>query len=366
MSDLRSQEIASLPWPEDGIERLNHCPMCGVTDRSVFHEGLWDNSFFAAPGRWTLWRCAGCHSAYLDPRPDRATIGLAYSRYYTHERSDTSQLPRKSIKAALGNGYRNARFGTKFEPSLAVGRFVAIAFPHFRQCVNINYRYLPKRPATSKGRVLDIGTGSGEWLLMAREAGWSVAGSEPDPVALTEGNKLGLDIRQGGVEAWEDQAGEFDAISMNHVIEHVHDPAETLRKVFELLRPGGQLFIETPNLDALGHLLFGPNWRGLETPRHLVLFNHRSLADALRAQGFVNIRYRRRPSMFREFSIRSARMAAGLDPYGKSQGDGVPVPGVLDRIRAAFTREHSEFLTLTCERPRESAARAVAPSGKSG
>ena len=355
-SQAQPREIAFEPWPSNGIERVSRCLICGVEDRSILHEGLWDNTFFAAADRWTLWRCAGCRSAYLDPRPDRATIALAYSRYYTHANQDSPRDTRKSIRAALANGYRNARYGTKFEPSLSIGQYVALALPGFRRALHWHYRYLPKPRGTSRGRALDIGTGNGGWLLIAAEAGWSVAGADPDPVARTKGDELGLEIRHGGAEAWADEPGTFDFISMNHVIEHVHDPAQTLRTVFELLRPGGRLFIQTPNLDALGHSIYGRNWRGLEPPRHLVLFNRRSLAHALRSQGFVNVRYRRITSVFRSFNMMSIRMVHGLDPYDDSQDDKLPAPSMKDRIRGIFTSERSEFLTLTCEIPGKDAS----------
>jgi 2-polyprenyl-3-methyl-5-hydroxy-6-metoxy-1,4-benzoquinol methylase len=297
-----------------------------------------------------MWRCGGCGSGYLDPRPDPATIGLAYSNYYTHELREVPEQPR-TFRAALGNGYRNARNGTALEPSLAVGKFVALAFPGFRRSVDLKYRYLPRSRGTARRKVLDIGCGSGEWLLAAREAGWLPAGSDPDPVAQLGAAELGVEVRQGGAEAWEDQAGTFDAISMAHVIEHVHQPIQTLATAFELLRPGGQLFLETPNIDAVGHSLFGSNWCGLEAPRHLVLFNRRSLSNALRSQGFVNIRHRRPPPVFPELSMRSARIAAGLGDGGSNVH--MPAPRMMDRIRSALSWGRAEYLTVTCEKPPE-------------
>jgi hypothetical protein len=56
-----------------------------VRPRTLLYAALADDSFRAVPGMWPLWRCAGCDCAYLDPRPDRASIGEAYRRYYTHE-----------------------------------------------------------------------------------------------------------------------------------------------------------------------------------------------------------------------------------------------------------------------------------------
>jgi SAM-dependent methyltransferase len=252
----------------------------------------------------------------------------------------------------LGNGYRNARYGTKLEPSHPLGRLVAVAFPGFRQGVDTIYRYLPKRRDGAASRVLDIGSGSGDWLLVARAAGWHAVGSDPDPAARAAASASGLEVRKGGAEAWADQLGTFDAVSMNHVIEHVHQPLETLRTVFALLRPGGQLYIEAPNLDALGHLRFGRNWRGLEAPRHLVIFNRRGMSDTLRKAGFVNIRFRQQRSIFLHLSEVSARMEAGFEPYDEN-APAMGAPALMDKIRARLTRTRAEFLTLTCIKPGE-------------
>src|SRR5260221_3119952 len=55
---------------------------------TTLFRSLTDRTFRCAPGRWTLYGCAGCHSAYLDPRPTPQSIGLAYRRYYTASGAD--------------------------------------------------------------------------------------------------------------------------------------------------------------------------------------------------------------------------------------------------------------------------------------
>ena len=62
-------------------------------------------------------------------------------------------------------------------------------------------------------------------------------------------------------------------MTLNHVVEHLHDPAGVLRRIAAILRPGGTLWIATPNLHALGHRRYGPDWLALDPPRHLVLFH---------------------------------------------------------------------------------------------
>lgn len=76
--------IPDAPWPEDELEWLGKCPACGAARRDVLFEGLRDEAFHVAAGRWVLWRCQGCEAAYLDPRPSEASIGRAYANYYTH------------------------------------------------------------------------------------------------------------------------------------------------------------------------------------------------------------------------------------------------------------------------------------------
>ena len=81
-------------------------------------------------------------------------------------------------------------------------------------------------------------------------------------------------------------------ITLSHVIEHVHNPVALLKVCRRLLKPTGQLWLETPNIDGAGHRQYMKNWRGLEPPRHLVLFNSQSLAKALFASGFARIEKR--------------------------------------------------------------------------
>jgi len=351
------QAISPLPngrWPEDGLETLRACPVCGSQDRAVLHHSLRDNIFFCAAGLWTMWRCEDCRSAYLDPRPTPETIHLAYRDYYTHAPPATAQetgqlsLPRK-IRRTMANGYRNWRYGSRYAPASSVGVAVGLAFASLRRPLDVAFRYLP-HPANSEGRrVLDIGCGGGGFLDLAASAGWSASGCDPDPIAVENARARGLDVRQGGVEAWADAESSFDAITLSHVIEHVHDPVATIRTAFRLLRPGGQLYMDTPNIEALGHEAYGPYWRGLDPPRHLVLFGWNSCTRMLAGIGFEEIKPHIRPDIMAGIAIKSARAAAGIDPA--SQDGSTAGAGISLRTRSRFARHRSEFITLTAQKP---------------
>jgi 2-polyprenyl-3-methyl-5-hydroxy-6-metoxy-1,4-benzoquinol methylase len=340
-------------WPKDGVETIGRCPVCACPGRRRLYEALRDNVFFCAPGLWTLWRCESCRSAYLDPRPTRETIHLAYARYYTHTppapAQPTEELPvHRKLRRALANGYRNWRYGTNHRPASRLGIAAALALPSSRRRIDLAFRYLPHPANTSGRRVLDIGFGGGAFLGYAASAGWQACGCDPDALAVANGRARGLNVRHGGVEAFADAAGSFDAVTLSHVIEHVHDPRGCLSQVQRLLRPGGWLYIDTPNIDALGHEEYGRFWRGLEPPRHLVLLNWMSCRQMLAELGFVSITPRTRSDKIDGMGLSSARIANCMDPHGSSPAAG---PGALLRLRSRLSNGRSEFITLTCRKP---------------
>jgi SAM-dependent methyltransferase len=267
-------------WPAGELESVHRCPVCGDDRRRLLHDRLADRLFFCAGGGWSLHRCLDCLSAFLDPRPNRRTIGRAYTAYYTHtEALPEPQLPASDPRTAARNGYLNARYGYEFSPASRLGRVLARLLPKKRAYADRQVRNL-HRPSNG-GRLLDIGCGQGTFLSEMSRAGWDVQGVEPDLSAAAVARANGVPVVDEPLERAQLTPGSFDAATMNHVIEHFHEPNEALRIAQRLLKPGGLLWIATPNLDSRGHALFGRDWIGLEPPRHLVLFTRSSLARAV-------------------------------------------------------------------------------------
>ncbi len=270
-------------WPTSDLEPVESCSVCGATDRALLYEGLRDRLFGVAPGVWRLVRCGQCGSAYLDPRPTEASIARAYEGYYTHGAEPPA--PPGDARRALLNSYLNARWGYTLRPALPVGHAIEVLVPMRAAIADRELRHQRSQPGA---RLLDVGAGNGAFVAYARRHGWDAEGIDPDASAVATARDQGIPVRVGTLADLEDVAdGTYASVTLSHVIEHLHDPVRELRRIHRLLAPHGQVWIATPNLQALGHRLFGRDWVGLDPPRHLVLFTTASLEAALRRAGFV-------------------------------------------------------------------------------
>ena len=299
-------------WPKDGLERVAACPACGAVERELLHGGLTDRLFRCAPGTWTLLRCLGCGSAYLDPRPTEDSILLAYSDYYTHDDAAGRPVARlQSVRDSLANGYLNARYATRLRPTSRLGPAAAALFPLRRAKSDREVRHLT-RPETG-GTVLDVGCGNGDFLIQAQRAGWRALGVDLDPAAVASCRRAALDASEGTIETVDLPQGSLDAVTFGDVIEHLHRPRAALARAHELLRPGGFVWLATPNLASRGHARFGPEWLGLDPPRHLVVFTRGALDQAVAEAGFEIVA--RPTASFTDWVYgRSALLAAGGRP----------------------------------------------------
>ncbi|MEF7616692.1 class I SAM-dependent methyltransferase [Aquincola sp. MAHUQ-54] len=268
------------------------CPVCGATGAWLY-RGLHDR-LFGAPGAWGVRRCPGadCGSLWLDPSPLAADLGLAYARYYTHadrpaERPAPAARPLHRLLGRLHRRYLAERYGYGPAGRVRWGMLLMAGLRARRDAADGEVRLLP---AQAGGRLLDVGCGSGEWLATMRRHGWQVAGVEFDDTAAALARSRGLAVATGTLEQQRFAPASFDAITLNHVIEHVPDPAATLRECARLLRPGGRLVLFTPNAASLGHAWFGACWRGLEPPRHLQVLSPPAMQRLLDGAGFAGVR----------------------------------------------------------------------------
>lgn len=170
--------------------------------------------------------------------------------------------------------------------------YLVCASSHPTPVSKILAKLLPQVPAIPHpilgGKILDVGCGVGDTLMLLKELGWETFGMDIDEEAVVEAKKRGIDhVRVGlyqDISSYPDHY--FDAVRLYHVIEHLDDPMQCLRLIKKKLKKGGQLIIGTPNVESYLAHLFGTYWFNLDAPRHLVLFSPRTLRAAVVQSGF--------------------------------------------------------------------------------
>jgi 2-polyprenyl-3-methyl-5-hydroxy-6-metoxy-1,4-benzoquinol methylase len=136
------------------------------------------------------------------------------------------------------------------------------------------------------GMLLDVGSYMGLFLKSAIARGWRGRGIEPDRDAWRHATStLGLDVCWGTLETCPQPKGGFDAVTMLQVLEHVPDPRQTLADVRGLLRPGGALIVEVPNIDCWPVRLLRRRHRHF-AKHHFTFFGPRTLCQLIEDCGF--------------------------------------------------------------------------------
>ena len=235
------------PWPATDTVQVESagsgCPGCGQPSRA----GL---AVTMGAGAASLIRCAGCGLAYWAERwaPERAREH--YEAYYQPEAIVFDALTGRRYEALLG-------------------RLASL---------------------TGVGKLLDVGCGAGHLVAVAEARGWDVTALEISASglacvqALKRAQGLRCRILEEELTQADLPAGALDVVTMIEVLEHVEDPIALLRECVRVLRPGGCLYLTTPNYDSLSRRLLGSRWRVI-ADEHRCLFSPRALHSLLERVG---------------------------------------------------------------------------------
>ena len=171
-------------------------------------------------------------------------------------------------------------------------------------------------PATC-GPVLDVGCGGGLFPRMLREAGYTAHGLD----FATDAAKVAWRVNRvptvaGLLPQAPFAAESLGGVSLFHVLEHLYEPREYVESAWRLLRPGGKLVVQVPNVACWQFSLLGVRWNGLDIPRHLVNFRAKDVSSLLASCGFEILRQK-------FFSLRdnpaglATSLAPSLDPMAR-------------------------------------------------
>jgi 2-polyprenyl-3-methyl-5-hydroxy-6-metoxy-1,4-benzoquinol methylase len=266
--------------------RVQETPLCMLCrcEGTLLYHGLRD-PLYGAPGIWDLRQCPECSLAWLNPRPLDQEIEKLYQQYFTHNAANCGTEPGRCLRF-VRNAVLSAHLGYPEQANSplqkGLGTVLSLVGP-IREAVELRVMTLEGR---QKGKLLDVGCGSGRFLAEMRALGWEVSGVEPDGQAVRAAReRFGLSVLEGTLEKASFPDDSFDAITMWHVIEHVLDPIGTVKECCRVLKPKGKLVAITPNIQSLGHRIFREAWRGLEIPRHFYVFSPQALQACVELAG---------------------------------------------------------------------------------
>ncbi len=235
------------------------CNVCQSDNHTALYEGR--DRLHGLGGSFGLVKCQQCGLIYLNPRPTREDMG----RYYPPDYEPYAQGIEQAKGFLSGLDYR---YGVA------------------KRCQMITRRKGP-------GRILDVGCGVGHFLNGMKLRSWQTFGTEVSKEAAAYAReRFGLEVFVGELQEAEFPAAYFDAVTLWHVLEHLHDPLATLMEINRLLKDDGLLVFAIPNWDSVDARLFGKFWVGLDMPRHLYVFPRPALEEFLAKTGFKTVKAR--------------------------------------------------------------------------
>ena len=235
---------------------LVHCPIC---DQGTFREVL-AKEF---PHKQRLVRCEGCRLVRLfgDSQSNRD--------YWDEDATALDVYSNDHVRTELRKRYQR-------------------------------YLTLLTRLSGQAGTLLDAGCGIGNFLLAAREKGREVSGTELSEKASRIARERGLNVETARLEESRQPVGAFDVVTLWDIIEHLEEPAAAMHVVHEKLRPGGTVFLETPDegfwVRSALRGAFAVSWGRIDLLRYFYYQDHRfyftaaTLGQLLSKVGFQNVR----------------------------------------------------------------------------
>jgi len=229
------------------------CPNCGNAD---IYKVLSAKDYTVSGEEFDIWECRNCTQRFTQNIPDQEKIAAYYQseNYISH--SDTS-------KGLINNLYHKVRKRTLLQKKNLVEQITG----------------------KSRGNILDIGAGTGAFLNTMKNANWNCTGIEPDKNAREKALELyGLNLKDADT-LFSLASGSFDAITLWHVLEHVHELHKYVDQLRNLLSKDGKLFIAVPNYTSTDAKIYQQFWAAYDVPRHLYHFSPKSMEHLLNGHG---------------------------------------------------------------------------------
>jgi 2-polyprenyl-3-methyl-5-hydroxy-6-metoxy-1,4-benzoquinol methylase len=293
---------------------IKNCPLCASSD---IHSVRRVKDYAVSGEEFTLYSCKNCQFVFTRDIPTPDSMG----KYY-HSDDYVSHTETKS--GLINKLYHKVRKLTLRNKAALVRKYTGKMVGHH----------------------LDIGAGTGSFVHAMENSGWNSIGVEPDPAARIKANELYLASIYPMEELENFSEGSYTAITLWHVLEHVHDLHNMLSRVHHMLDEDARLFIAVPNHLSFDARYYGDCWAAYDVPRHLYHFTPATMKKILDQHGFDIIASK--PMWFDSFYVSMLS-----EKYRK--GNVVRAFGValLSNIIALFNRKTcSSLIYIAKKKPR--------------
>lgn len=235
------------------VIHYTNCPVCGSAD---IKNVLSAKDYTVSGEIFPIAECNACSLRFTQDVPDAASIAPYYKSedYISH--SNTS-------KGLINRLYQYVR----------------------KRTLRKKRRLVQRVTGMGKAHLLDIGSGTGAFVSEMAFHGWYVTGLEPDEGARQVAKKeYNIELKDMD-QFFHLPAGSFDAITLWHVLEHVHELSAYVQQLKSLLKEKGKLFIAVPNYTSKDASIYKECWAAYDVPRHLYHFSPRSMQILMEKHG---------------------------------------------------------------------------------
>jgi 2-polyprenyl-3-methyl-5-hydroxy-6-metoxy-1,4-benzoquinol methylase len=235
------------------VIHYTHCPVC----KSHNLQPVFNVKDYTVSGKeFEIVHCNDCTLRFTQDVPVLEEIGQYYKSedYISHTNTN---------KGLINRLYQRVRVRTMKQKAAVVKKYTGL----------------------QTGNLLDVGSGTGTFLHTMRLQGWRVSGLEPDAdareLARTE---YGVESNPSHLLFSLDSCS-FNAVTLWHVLEHVHALHEYVEQMKKLLAKNGVLFIAVPNYTTKDARVYGKYWAGYDVPRHLYHFSPKAMQTLMEQHG---------------------------------------------------------------------------------
>ena len=249
--------------------QYTNCPVCGSADiRNVLSA----KDHTVSGESFAIAECNACTLRFTQNVPDAASILPYYKseNYISH--TNTS-------KGLINRLYQWVR----------------------KRTIRSKATLVKKSTGIDKGKLLDVGSGTGAFVNEMKQQGWQVTGLEPDNDARQLAKQMyGTELDDVN-QLYKLPPASFDAITLWHVLEHVHDLQIYVQQLKNLLKENGKIFFALPNYNAKDAAIYTDYWAAYDVPRHLYHFSPRSMQVLMERNGLKLLKHK--PMWYDSFYI---------------------------------------------------------------